>query len=343
MRFLQSIVQPLMMEQIGDESLPDQDAFPRVIHQLLVNVGFELAVFAARQPYFSLPNTSNRLALDSSRDMSAWPSGFVNAEAIVPRLLELLTKLGDHFDGTLQDLYSLSSVFRELEAWDPYNATGSAYSFFQTQAEDDINAQAHYSLRTAGLGLCWSIRRALQIEFGFHLAALDWTSSSGVLDMDVFMAQSTPWHPDALVGTVFEELALWALLVTCIVSHEMDHKLPNTKEIHESIRRTTASSAIRNGITTPPQINDLLQRYVLPQCWTDTFDRCKTLCKECGIGPDGQIHMVSLRTVESPTSSHRTMATRYDRRTHHPDTIVKLANERGMCSSSHRNIQRPWE
>ena len=147
-----------MMGENTDTNLSDDSSLPLVIRQLLFSVGFDLAVFASRQPYFTLPNTISGTLLESGRRILTWPSGLAGAlhqQFIVPRLLELLARLSEPFDRSPNSLCHLSAIFKQLEAWDPYEATGSAYCFFQTQAEDDANAQAHYSLRAAGLAMCW--------------------------------------------------------------------------------------------------------------------------------------------------------------------------------------------
>lgn len=189
---------------------------PTIIDDLLVSMGHDLPAFSSKQAYF--PRADKPAMFKHCPDSTALPVGFrtvIEQHIFIPDLLHRVARL-QNFDPNTPDAAAvLGSIARSISQYDHYGGFGTGYSFLQTQQEDEMNAQSVFHVRLAGLALCGVFRKKLSSPDPLHEIDFYMDSRGGP---SVLSRQAAALAPEKLVGTVYDEILLWALVVLVSVT-----------------------------------------------------------------------------------------------------------------------------
>lgn len=286
-----------------------QATLPPIIEDLLISMGHDLPAFSSKQLYF--PRADKPAMFQACPDPTGLPVGFrtvIEQRLFIPDLLHRVSQL-QYFDpGAPDAAVNLRSIARSISQYDHYAGFGTSYSFLQTQQEDEMNAQSVFHVRLAGLALCGALRKKLPPtttplhEIEFYMDARGGPS--------VLSKQAAALMPKYLVGTVYDEILLWALVAIVAVTGT------RTSQQTRALSRLFADCQIRELV----QLEMRLSNYVFP------FDMLKWQVLEifrAATAPSATSSPGSQQT--SPTESSAVAAvTRYNRSVRHPTVIADL-------------------
>ena len=284
---------------------------PPIIEDLLISMGQDLPSFSSRPIYFTRnmlkPMKQQQPDTTSTQTIPGFKT-VIDQAIVIPDLLHLLSPLAT-FDMTSKDASShLSSIASRIRDYDHYNGFGTKYSFLQTQQEDDMNAQGALHIRAAGLALCAVFSDALGKDSGAAEVVdtfLANDNGSTVLRQDVAALQ-----PDILLGTVYENVLLWATTVT------------STALAQRSERQLRVIARVLGdlGITSYAAFESLLSRYVFPRELLG--DRCEALFPEAT--------NMSRKHILHNTAKTGLRLTRYQRTIQHPTNVANLTESKDL-------------
>lgn len=286
-----------------------QAILPPIIDDLLVSMGHDLPAFSSKQIYFS--RAEKPAMLQVCPDAAGLPPGFrtvIDQRIFIPDLLHRVAQL-QYFDPTAPEAASnLRAVARSIKQYDHYAGFGISYSFLQTQQEDEMNAQAVFHVRLAGLALCGALRQKLPAatsplhEIDFYMDSRGGPS--------VLSRQAAALVPGRIQGTVYDEILLWATVVIIAVTGI------RTSQQTRVLNRLFASFQIRELV----QLEQRLEDHIFP------FDMLKWQVLEIFRVATAPSEESSPGSQESSPIEFNPAAavTRYNRSVSHPTVIADL-------------------
>lgn len=317
--------------QAGCERPPgeaQQPALPAIIEDLLISMGHDLPAFSSKPLYF--PRANKPAMIRACPDPKGLPPGFrvaVEQRIFIPDLLHRVARL-QYFDPCAPDAAAnLRSIARSIKQYDHYAGFGTSYSFLQTQQEDEMNAQSVFHVRLAGLALCGALRKKLPAtSTPLHEIEFYMDSRGGP---SVLSRQAAALMPEKLLGTVYDQILLWALVVIVAVTGT------RTSQQTRALKRLFTDLEIFEVVQLELRLKNFVFPFDMLQWRVLEIFRAATAPSETS-SPGSQPH--------SPSEFHSAAAiTRYHRSVQHPTVIVDLV-ESGVgepnifddfCSNGH--------
>ncbi|KAF2169927.1 hypothetical protein M409DRAFT_19545 [Zasmidium cellare ATCC 36951] len=219
------------------------DSFSTAIAQLILNAGYDLAVYANRKPYFDA--NDNQLAIARAPLRSRGLTRLSQQRLVLPSLLKLVDVLSLYKPGDRSAFSTVRDTQQRLVEWSLALVTKVSYCPTQTLREDNTKQQASALIRLVGLTLC---------EYFQMLAGT--VSSEG---LQALYAEALLLAPETLVGTLYEEATFWALFTICSATGRCEAKHMRC------LKRLSMELSIRDWTAA----RDLLSIYVFPD---DTLD-----------------------------------------------------------------------
>lgn len=216
-----------------------QTFHPAVMH-LILNAGHDLALYASKSPYFQdlqVKSADNFLSTQSQG-----LDKLRKQRLILPSLLNLVGNLASYNSSGHDAIARLQKLRQGFSEWSLSLCTKVAYCPTQTLHEDNIRQQASAMIRLAGIALC---------EYTYLQVVTGIASPDG---LGHYYDEATLLHPEALVGTLFEEVLFWALFVICAATGRCEARyMRMLKRLQIELELNYWSTA-----------RDLLSRYMYP-------------------------------------------------------------------------------
>lgn len=207
------------------------------IRNLVLAVGHDQALYSSKRPYFeTFAEQSAAATLPSTL-----PAGFEELRAqrlLIPSLMHLLGRLNTISPQDAPSLGRLSEVQDALGRWSPQSAHAASYSPIRTTLEDILVRQTSLHLRIAGLAISYFLKYAFTADAHQMLEGL--------------YNESCLLHADLIIGTTFEEVTLWCIVMIC----------STTGRCEPQHMRTLKRLCLELGISHWEDLRSLLGRYV---------------------------------------------------------------------------------
>ncbi|KXT03816.1 hypothetical protein AC579_4383 [Pseudocercospora musae] len=225
----------------------DQSTLPSAFKNIVLGAGHDLALFASKRPVFERPGAQAMPEADTLP--RTLPIGFEELRAqrlVLPSLIHLASSLSMV---TLHDpafIRRVGETQQALVEWNLDSILVTSYCATRTIKEDFLVRQACLHIRLAALALCAYLRLAM-----------------GSVGHDVLQdvydeALHLQW--DALIGTVYEEVAFWALFTICFT----------TGHCESQHMRVLKRLQLEQDIEDWPVLREMLGRYVYPARLVDS-------------------------------------------------------------------------
>lgn len=221
---------------------PGSKVLSPVIVNLVLGAGHDAALYANKRPSFEKPGGS------PSQITPILPStllpGLKDIESkrlMLPNLVHLLGRLSASESSDPAFRTRLAENRQALSSWDLFQCTAGSFSIFQTILEDHMRWQAHAHLRLAG------------IAFSSFLLNDD----ERLLSLYI---ESQQLQPEALVGSVYDEVIFWSLFAICAGTGQCDPR-------HMYIIRRLQSDL---GLQSWESTRGTLLRYGFPEVLNDS-------------------------------------------------------------------------
>lgn len=261
---------------------PGSKVLSPVLVNLILSAGHDSALYANKRPSFDKPGG---IPAPTPTLPSTLPSGLKEIETkrlILPSLVHLLGRLSTTGSPKPAFKARISDTRQALSDWDLFQSTAGSFSIFQTMLEDHMKWQAHAHLRMAGL-----------------------TLSSHMLNDEEYLAslytEARQLQPEALIGTVYEDVLFWCLFSICSTTGQCD---PRHMHI---LRRLQLDLGLESWET----LRETLHKYGFPASLDDSAHALWAA--------------VSNSPYERDLSLGLREPTRYAKGTQHPMTYVGLS------------------
>lgn len=188
-----------------------QATFSPATINAIYTAGHDLALYASKRPCFDLPRAS--MPPVAPLLPSTLPAGFEEMKAqhlLLPSFMHLISRLDTVVPEDPAARTRLDEIQQALVEWEVENVTATTYCPTRTVLEDAAMRQVYLHMRLAALAICGFIR------FQMNTNAHEFLQS---IYGEAMLLQS-----DLLIGTCFEELIFWCLIMISSTSGRCEHK-----------------------------------------------------------------------------------------------------------------------
>lgn len=185
----------------------DAPDIPTVVRNIVLSAGFDLPMFAGLQPYFRPAKLVGMEAITDQRP-GPLPPAFRKLKdmcVLQPTMLVLVSEVST-LALTTPYPRDVLHISERLATWNSTKFLAVDNCPVQSPLEDGINSYAHFLIRAALMCIVSGYWRKVTGD--------DQTRRPGY-DPQWLLRETQTLRPEALAGTVYAELTLWALFVIC--------------------------------------------------------------------------------------------------------------------------------